>query len=152
MQRLHLRAGLFALVALVGSGLAACGGDDAKDETTATPASSVAPGGSALSDTEYLAVFCTGVTNYREALLTEPREGLVNVVQEYYDAMAVVVPPPDVAPFHQEFLSYLKDALEEPTYLVTRDPPVPEEAVRSRLAAAVASVPECEYPTFLEGQ
>ncbi|MCB0996423.1 MAG: extracellular solute-binding protein [Acidimicrobiales bacterium] len=33
MQRLHLRAGLFALVALVGSGLAACGGDDGPSVT-----------------------------------------------------------------------------------------------------------------------
>lgn len=144
MKLRSLALGLLMLSALT----VACGGDDAKDKA----ASSVTPGGPTLTDSQYLAVFCSGVTNYREALLTEPREGLLKVVQQYYDSMAAVVPPPDVAPFHQEFLSYLKDALEEPTYLVTRNPPVPDGPVRSRLAAAVSSVPECKYPTFLEGQ
>lgn len=147
---MKLLSALFAVVALPAL-LIACGGSDNKDSGASAPTSSLTPSGAPLSDEEYLKVFCTGVTNFREALLTEPREGLVKVVQGYHDSMQAVVPPPDAATFHQEFLDYLQDALEEPTFLVTRDPPVPESSVRSRLASAVSSVPECKYPTFLEG-
>lgn len=146
---MKILSAFFAAVA-VSALLVACGGDS-KDDATPAATSSVTPSGSPLSDEEYLKVFCTGVTSFREALLTEPREGLVKVVQDYYDSMKAVFPPPDAATFHQEFLDYLEDALEEPTFLVTRDPPVPEGAVRSRLASAVSSVAECKYPTFLEG-
>ncbi|MCA9830861.1 MAG: hypothetical protein R3B97_00135 [Dehalococcoidia bacterium] len=141
---------IILVVALAPVLLVSCG-SDSKDDPAPAAASPVTPSGDPLTDEAYLKVFCTGVTNFRESLLTETRDGLVKVVQDYYDSMQAIVPPPDVATFHQEFLDYLKDALDEPTYLVTRDPPVPEASVRSRLAAAVSSVPECEYPTFLEG-
>jgi hypothetical protein len=116
------------------------------------PRTSVTPSGPPLSDEEYLRVFCSGVTTYREAVNTANRDELIQVVQDYLDSMAAVNPPEDLQQFHGEFLSYLDDALDEPTYPLTRNPPVPEESVRSRMADKSADIEECQYPVFLGGQ
>jgi hypothetical protein len=163
-----LLAALLAALALLA---AACGGGDgdgasgdndgADDDPTEDasvdpggdqPRTSVTPSGPPLSDEEYLRVFCSGVTTYREAVNTANRDELIQVVQDYLDSMAAVNPPEDLQQFHTELLGYLDDALDEPTYLLTRNPPVPEESVRSRMAEKSADIDECQYPVFLGGQ
>lgn len=136
--------------------LAACGGDGDSTDASATPDASASATngatGAPLSDEEYLRVFCTGISRYRVALNTANRDELIGVVEEYRDSMAAVTPPEDAQEFHADFVDYLTEALEEPTALITRDPPVPENGVRERLAEKQADVPECEYPTFLGGE
>jgi hypothetical protein len=136
--------------------LSACGGDS--DEPNGTSSANggdgdatTEPGSIAATDEEYLRRFCIGVTEYREALNTEPREGLVRVVEDYLASMEELTPPEDMVEFHAAFLDYLRDAVEEPTALITRDPPVPPDDVRERLAEKTDDIPECEYPTFLDG-
>jgi hypothetical protein len=144
---------LLASLAAAALFLAACGGGGGSNSTpTPTPTSEApTPAGPPLSDEEYLRVFCTGVTNYREALNTEPREGLVRVVEEYVASMRAVSPPADIAEFHAAFIRYLEDAVAEPTALITRQPPLPPDEARSRLADKARSIDECRYPTFLDG-
>jgi hypothetical protein len=150
MKRWHFAAVPLAAISLL---FGACGGDG-DSSSTATPGgdasgSPSAPTGTPLSDEDYLHVFCTGISRYREALNTASREELVNVVEDYRDSMAEVVPPADVQEFHTAFVDYLTEAMEEPTALITEDPPVPEASVRERLAEKQSSVDACEYPTFL---
>jgi hypothetical protein len=140
-------------LAAAGMLFGACGGDG-DDESGQDGGGSVtttaAPGGAAVSDEEYLRRFCSGVTEYREALNTEPREGLVRVVEDYLASMEGVTPPADLVEFHAAFLDYLREAVEEPTQLITREPPVPPDGVRERLAEKTDDIAECKYPTFLD--
>ena len=141
---------LFAAMAAVPLFAFACG-DDSDDGSSADSTGTIASG-VALSDEDYLRVFCSGISRYREALNTASREELVDVVEAYRDSMAEVTPPDDVQAFHDAFVAYLTEAMDEPTALITRDPPVPEDEVRERLAETQSSVDECEYPTFLGGE
>lgn len=140
-------------LAAVALAFAACGGgDNDNNSSNGGDSEEATASGEPLSDEEYLRVFCTGVTNYRNALNTAPREGLVDVIEEYIDSMRAVTPPEDAQGFHDEFIGYLEEAVEEPTFLVTRDPPRPPDDVRERLASKTSDIDECEYPTFLDGQ
>lgn len=153
MRQMRALPALLSLLVVPLLFLAACGGSSEGESESPTPGAtvSVSPSGPPLSDEEYLRVFCTGVTNFREALNTEPREGLVRVVEEYRDAMAAVNPPADLTEFHAQFVQYLADAVAEPTQLITRQPPLPPEDARKRLAGKTGDIPECQYPTFLDG-
>ncbi|MCC6383247.1 MAG: hypothetical protein IT304_12130 [Dehalococcoidia bacterium] len=127
----------------------ACGGGDGGEKTTAT---SPVGGGTPLSDVEYLKVFCTGVTNYYEAVNTQPtKEGIAKVVQAYIDSLKAVQPPADLQDYQAAYLKYLQDAVNDPTRLLTQKPPLPAEGARDRLAGKVKDIPECKYPTFLGG-
>lgn len=144
------RLPLLALVSILSLLLlaSACGDDSGAKKADASPVA----GGTPLSDLEYLKVFCTGVTNYYEAVNTQPtKEGIAKVVQAYVDAMKAVQPPADLQEYQVAYLKYLQDAVNDPTRLLTQKPPLPAEPVRDRLAGKVKDVPECKYPTFLGG-
>ncbi|MFN0145438.1 MAG: hypothetical protein ACKVT1_02925 [Dehalococcoidia bacterium] len=142
---------LAAPLALTVLALSACGGDggntspaggdsNGTDDPTRTP----------LSDEAYLAVFCAGLSNYQDALLSaRTSEAISKVVADYADAMDAVGPPGDVGEFHTDFVKYLRDSVKDPTSLTTKTPPKPATTQRERLAGKVNDVPECRYPTFL---
>ena len=138
----------------------ACDGDDDDDspaptDSAGSPAATSGGDGNgassaALSDEEYLAVFCSGLVEYQDAVNTEStEEGIQRVVEDYVQDLNEVSPPEDLQEFHSEYIAYLEDAVDEPTALLTSEPPLPDEGPRERLAGKVDDVPECEYPTFL---
>ena len=57
-------------------------------------------------------------------------------------------PPSDLREYNDEFIKYLEDAVNDPTSLVTRQPPLPDDDIQRRLAAKEPSVEECKDPTF----
>ncbi|MGE5595467.1 MAG: hypothetical protein ACM3S1_05465 [Hyphomicrobiales bacterium] len=139
-------SGVLALALVVP--LAACGGGDDDDNGEPTASASSGP---PLSDEAYLKVFCTGVTNYQEALTTATSEDAIGkVIQDYVSSLRAVNPPEDLREYHAEYIAYLESALEDPTSLTTKPPPLPGDSVRDRLARKVADIEECKYPTFLE--
>ena len=139
--------------------LAACGGgDDAAPTATATNGGSntatveTTPTGTPagpLTDREYLAVICTGLENYTTAVLREQTvEGLSKVVRDYVASLEAVIPPSDLADFHQQFIDYLTAAVESPTDLLTSPRPLPPDDVRNRLAGLEDQVDECRDAKF----
>lgn len=136
----------------------ACGGSDDDDATasavTTQPGSSPANGETPLptgmlDDEEYLAVVCTGLAEFSDALNTaETEESLSDVVRDYVASLQAVTPPEDVQSFHQELIAYLSAAVDNPTELVTSPRPLPEEDVRDRLAEKEASVDACRDASF----
>jgi hypothetical protein len=141
-----MRNAILGAVVALGVVLAACGGaGDKSSSPTSDP--------NALSDEAYLKVFCTGLTEYREALLTKTTaDDIAKVIKDYIAALKPLSPPQDIAKFHQEYVKYLEDAVNDPTSLVTRNPPEPGASERQRLASKTSNVPECKYPTFLADQ
>ena len=133
-------------VALAVLALSACGGGGGNVSITSGRDTATTP----LSDAAYLKVFCTGLSNYQDALLSaKSADAISKVVVDYADAMDKVEPPEDIQTFHKDFVKYLRDSVKEPTSLTTRTPPRPASAQRERLAARVNEIPECRYPTFL---
>jgi hypothetical protein len=141
-----MRATVLGLAVVFAAAFAACGGDSNDPRPTPTPV----PGSSGpLSDEEYLAVICGGLSDYTAALLTASSvDEIRDVVQAYIDSLEAVEPPADVVPFHTQFVDYLVAALEEPTALVTTPRPLPEKAVRDRLADLEPSVEVCDDVTY----
>lgn len=126
--------------------LAACGDDGGK----AGSPTGAAAGATPLTDKEYLAVFCKGVSDYYEAVNTQPTaDGIAKVVKAYIASLQGVEPPADLKDYQAEYIKYLQDAVNDPTRLLTQKPPLPAESVRSRLAGEAKDVAECKYPTFL---
>ena len=116
---------------------AACSGDDAK------------PAGDASTDEQYLKIICTGLSNFSDALVSKTSsDEIAKVIKEYIASLKPVTPPQDLAKFHKDFQKYLQDALDDPTSLVTKTPPLPSEDVRRRIASKEANVPECKNATF----
>lgn len=149
MTRFRLFA--FVFLALVPFALLACGDDDDDGDTANGNGSDpVDASGPPLSDEEYLAVLCTGLTGYQDAILREPTaEGIAAVIEQFIADMKEVNPPEDVLNFHRAFIRYLEGGLDDPTSLTQAQPPLPPESVRERLAEKVRDVEECRYPTFL---
>jgi hypothetical protein len=128
---------VLALVALAAF-FAACG-DDAASK----------PAGPVLSDHDYLAVVCKGLSDFSSALLTKTKaEDLTQVIKDYAASLKKIQPPADVAQFHKDFIKYLEDAYSEPTALVTKAPPLPPTDVRQRLAAEEGRTAECQDARF----
>lgn len=124
-------AGAIALAAM------ACGGAE-------TPAPA--------TDEAYLAVLCTGLERYAEAVETATdADGLAPAVAALLEGLRAVGPPPDAGEFHENFLAYLEAAVDDPTRPLAVAPPLPAEGVRARLAGRERAVPECREPTFLSG-
>lgn len=139
MRMRFLLVGLLALPLA----LAACGGDSNDD---AEPTASA----NALTDEQYLAVFCTGISNYREALLNQPSAaGIANAIKAYVAELKKIEPPAGLGKWHKEYITYLEDAEKDPTSLVSTAAPLPSDTDRARLASKATSIPECKYPTFL---
>jgi hypothetical protein len=122
----------------------ACGGDDAKP---------TAPAGPTVSDEEYLKAICSGTRNFSNALMSKTKpEEIATVIKDFSASMKQLSPPSDLQKFQTDFVKYLDDSLSDPTSLVTRKPPAPPAAVRDRLVAAEARVPECKDGTFFDAQ
>jgi hypothetical protein len=142
-----------ALAAMTGVALAACGGgdDDGGADGPSPEASAATPATvTQLDDAGYLKVFCEGLSDYQDALLVEPTaEGIAKTIEAYVAAMKAVRPPEDLQAFHDEYVAYLEGALDEPTSLLTTDPPEPPEEPRQRLRELIDDTPECKYPNFL---
>ena len=130
----------FVLVPLlaVAALFAACGDDGTSK-----------PSGPALSDHDYLAVVCKGLSDFSNALATKTKaEELTQVIKDYAASLKKIQPPADVAQFHKDFIKYLEDAYSEPTALVTKAPPLPPTDVRQRLAAEEGRTAECQDARF----
>lgn len=139
----------FAAVPLAAVALATCGGSggDSKDNDT----SPVVQTGEPLDDDAYLRVFCTGLTEYQDALMTATTvEEIGEVVDRYVASLREINPPDDLRDFQQRYIEYLESAREDPTSLTVLPPPLPGEDARERLLARVPDIDECKYPTFLE--
>ena len=131
---------LFSILPLA----SACGGDNAKPP---------APTGPTVSDEEYLKAICAGTRNFSNALISKTKpEEIATVIKDFSASMKQLSPPSDLRKFNTDFVKYLDDSLSDPTSLVTRKPPAPPAAVRDRLVAAEAKVPECKDGTFFDAQ
>lgn len=107
------------------------------------------PPANAISDEAYLKAICSGSSRFSEALLTKTKpEEIGQVIKDFSATMKALTPPADLKDYNQQFTKYLDDAVADPTSLVTRNPPLPAQSVRDRLAAKESSVPECAAGTF----
>ena len=107
------------------------------------------PPPSAVDDEAYLAVMCANLDRFSDAVQVETEEaGIAAVIQDFIDALEAVEPPADLQDFHDAFLEYLEDALDDPTSPLVLVPPLPDDEARERLAGKERSVAECREPTF----
>ena len=107
------------------------------------------PSPSAVGDEAYLAVMCANLDRFSDAVQVETEEaGIAAVIQDFIDALEAVEPPADLQDFHDAFLEYLEDALDDPTSPLVLAPPLPDDEARERLAGKERSVAECREPTF----
>jgi hypothetical protein len=122
-----LLASMFAFVA--------CGDDEPEG-----------PGG---SDEDYLTLICQGTQDFSNALVskTTPDE-IAEVIRDFIETMKNANPPADLRDFNDDFVQYLEDSVAEPTSLVTRQPPLPDDDVQRRLASKELSVEACKNGTF----
>jgi hypothetical protein len=139
-MRWHALPPLFIL-ALATVGFAACGDDDAANE----PSGTVGTG----TDEGYLRAICVGSQNYSKALNTATTaDEIARVVRDFIAEMKKANPPADLVAYNTEFIKYLQDSVEDPTSLVTRNPPLPSKDIQRRLASLEPSISECRDGTF----
>ena len=67
---------------------------------------------------------------------------------DFIKVMEDANPPEDLRTYNDEFVQYLEDSVADPTSLLTRKPPLPEEDVQRRLAQKELSVDECKDGTY----
>ncbi len=135
---------VLALLLILATLLAACSGSGDDDP-------SPTPSGDPLSDEEYLAVICRGLTSFTDAIVSKTKaEDIATVIRDYVKSLQTVTPPGDLQTFHADYVKYLQDAVAEPTSLLTTKPPLPPDSVRQRLVTKEASVAECRDRTFFE--
>ncbi|MCY4393394.1 MAG: hypothetical protein OXE43_15325 [Chloroflexi bacterium] len=107
------------------------------------------PPPSAVDDEGYLAVMCANLDRFSDAILVETEEaGIAAVIEDFIDELEAVAPPADLRDFHEAFIEYLEDAVDDPTSPLVLPPPLPDDDVRERLAGKERSVEECREPTF----
>jgi hypothetical protein len=147
------------LVALPLVAFTACGGGDGAEPTpTATgepvndqtplPSPAGTPVGP-LTDAEYLAVICSGLSEYSAAIIREQtEEGLSAVVVDYVVSLQAVLPPEDLTGFHNDFIVYLSAAVASPTDLLALPRPLPPDDIRERLSDIEEDVEECRDARF----
>jgi len=129
---------LLSMILAVGA-FAACGGDDADDE----------PEGAPGTDEEYLALICQGTQDFSNAVITKTTaDDIGAVIRDFIKVMEDANPPEDLRTYNDEFVQYLEDSVADPTSLLTRKPPLPEEDVQRRLAQKELSVDECKDGTY----
>ena len=149
MRRIGLALALLALT--IGLAIAACGGgdDDDGDASPTVPAGDPTALPREVDDEAYLAVLCSGLESFSNAINTEPtEEGISRVIVAFIEDLEAVEPPEDVRPFHLAFIGYLQEAVDDPTRPLTTEPPLPDEDVRDRLAEKERRVDECRDATF----
>ena len=106
----------------------------------------------AVGDEGYLAVMCANLDRFSDAILRETEEaGIAAVIEDFIGELEAVAPPADLREFHDAFIAYLEDAVGDPTSPLVREPPLPDDDVRERLAEKERLVPECREPTFFSG-
>lgn len=136
---------LIALAALL---FGACGGGSSKSGTTPTSRSG---GGAPVSDEAYLKVICGGTDNFYNAVQTATTaDAISKVIRQFVADLQKVTPPSDLQQFNNDFIKYLQDAVDNPTSLLSTNPPLPPQKVRDRLVSKESSVEECKNPTFLD--
>ena len=119
----------------------ACTGDD--DASNATSP------GNRSTDEQYLRAVCIGLTNFSDAIVSKTSSAeIAAVIKAYVASMKELSPPVDLDKFHRDYVKYLQSAVDEPTSLLTRTPPLPPDAVRKRIASKERGVPECRDATF----
>jgi len=136
---------LAATVAIVLAALAAaCGGGSGSSSKTPTP-------GPGASDEQYLKVICAGTQAFSDALVSQTTtEGIAQSITDFAAALKAITPPEDLQSFHQEITKYLEDSVSDPTSLVTKKRPQPQQTVRDRLAAKELGVPECSKAHYFQ--
>lgn len=138
MGAMQIRRSLFLLLALPVLLIAAACGDDDHES----------PKGGG-TDEEYLKTICVGTANFSDALLSKTTaDEIAKVVRDFADEMKKANPPADLVEYNEQFVKYLEDAVNDPTSLVTRQPPLPSEDIQQRLANLEPTIPECKDPTF----
>lgn len=134
---------------------AACGGGD-DDGATPSPTAptGVTPGQPReVDDLGFLDVFCGGVARYFGVVeVATTVEEIAEAVEVFAAEMEAIVPPVDVQPFHQAFIDYLRASADDPTSLLVEPPPVPEEAVRKRLAGKESQIDSCKQAAFFSSR
>ena len=135
-------AGVLGLVAL------ACGGGNGGGDEPATEP----PASRAVSDEGYLAAMCAGLERFSAAAQTATEAAsIAAVIVDFIVALTAVEPPADLVEFHEAFIAYLEEAVDDPTRPLVVARPLPDEEPRERLAAKERSVPECRDPAFFAG-
>ena len=102
-----------------------------------------------VADEEYLAVMCVNLDRFSDAVMVETEEaGIAAVIETFIEELEAVEPPDDLRDFHEAFIEYLEDAVDDPTSPLVLAPPLPDDDVRERLAERERSVEQCREPTF----
>ncbi len=102
-----------------------------------------------VDDEAYLAVLCAGLDRFSDAIQVETEEaGIAAAIEAFIEDLSAVAPPRDLRDFHEAFIDYLEDAVDDPTSPLVVAPPLPADDVRERLAGKERSVEECREPTF----
>jgi hypothetical protein len=135
-----------ALLAFGAVFLAACGGGGDDSSSAAT--------GPTSSDEEYLAAICQGTKDFSDAIVSKTKaEEIAQVIKDFSASMKKLTPPADLQQFNKDFTKYLDDSLNDPTQLLTRQPPEPPSGVRDRLLTKESNVSECKnVTTFFDAQ
>ena len=107
------------------------------------------PPPSAVDDEGYLAVMCANLDRFSDAIQVETKkDAIAAVIEDFIDELQSVDPPADLRDFHQAFIDYLNDAVDDPTSPLVVAPPLPDDEARERLAGKEGSVAECREPSF----
>ena len=105
-----------------------------------------------VADEEYLAVMCVNLDRFSDAVMEATAEAdIAEVIEDFIEALEAVEPPADLRDFHEAFIEYLEEAVDDPTSPLVLAPPLPDDDVRERLADKERSVEECREPTFFNG-
>lgn len=129
---------------------AACGGGSSNKGTTPSGSASTSSG-APVSDEAYLKVICGGTDNFYHAIQTATTAAAISkVVKSFIADLQKVTPPTDLQQFNKDFITYLQDAVDNPTSLISVNPPLPPKAARDRLVSKESDVEECKNPTFLD--
>ena len=104
------------------------------------------PGG---SDEDYLRLICKGTQDFSNAVVSKTTaDGIAEVIRDFIELMKGANPPADLRDYNDDFVEYLEDSVADPTSLLTRKPPLPDDDVQRRLASKELSVDECKDGTF----
>ena len=101
------------------------------------------------SDEDYLKVVCKGTQDFSNAILSKTTAGeIAEVIRDWIDLMKGADPPADLRKYNDDFVQWLEDAVADPTSLLTRKPPLPDDDVQRRLVSKELTVDECKDGSF----